>query len=167
MIIRVPFQGFYNTLLQDDLDTQVEYYNLDEESINWLATREAVAEEYAKEWLHQKGLWGKFDSLVSPREYNFDTDALLIKFTPAALLEIKTDALRDNHGEFQGWVLENCKSYGGFFSYLPHNLNEWPKEWSERHYCAALEFLDEGGEDIIGVLRANGQMEIITRSDNS
>ena len=65
MIIRISFPGYYQTLLQDELDMQAEYYELEEESINWLATHEAVAEEYAKEYLRQAGLEGKFDSLVS------------------------------------------------------------------------------------------------------
>lgn len=167
MIIRIPFQGFYQTPIQDELDMQAEYFELQEEVIDWLETRGEAAKTYAKEWLHQKGLWGKFDSLVSPREYNFDTDVLLIKFTPAALLEIKTDALRDNHGEFRVWVFDNCKSYDGFISFLPNILQNWPDQWEEKHYAAALSFLDEGDDDIMDVLRADGRLEIITRSDNA
>lgn len=167
MIIRISFPGYYQTLLQDELDMQAEYYELEEESINWLATHEAVAEEYAKEYLRQMGLEGKFDSLVSPKYYNFETDALFVELPNASLLKIKLEVMLDNREDFSAWVIDNCTSRDGFISFLPNNLALWPEDWESGHYYAALEFLDEGSEDIIEALRANGQMEIITRSDNS
>ena len=167
MTIRMPFCGYYETLLQDELDMEAEYCELEEESINWLATHEGVAEEYAKEYLHQMGLEGKFDSLVSPKYYNFETDALFVELPNASLLKIKLEVMLDNREDFSAWVIDNCTSRDGFISFLPNNLALWPEDWEERHYYAALEFLDECSEDIIEVLRANGRLEIITRSDNS
>ena len=168
LVVRIPFQGFYETIIAEDIDQQIDYYDFEWEAVNYGATYAGVAKEYAEEWLHQSGFEGKYSAMVSPREYNFDTDAILIEFTEKGLWDIKRMTLAEEGG-FAKWVEENCRSSPGFISYLYSDLSDWG-EWAEKEYYAALTYLSSIGhpdeDDIRETLNANGRIDIILTSEN-
>ena len=162
MIIRIPFQGWYQSELQDHLDQELELTEYPEETVNWIATHLQVTKEYAKLWALETSLEAKFEKMVSPREYNFDTDALLMKFSSRALQDIK-DEVTSRLTEFRIYVMDHCSHRPGFYSSLPNDFREWPLIWKEAHYQVALLFLEEDSgieENISESMSCNGGFEL-------
>lgn len=172
MEIRIPFQGFYESIYTHYFDSELEDEDsgIEEDNINWLETYKNTAKVFAEEWLNEMDYEGKFTKLVSPREYNFDTDAVYVELTEDSLSKIKA-SVSVPEGEFAAWVAENCCDRPGFISFLSPRLHDWPLEWTEREYMAALEFLYSEGEWdeelIVERLYSNGQMEVIENETDS
>ena len=167
MIIRIPFEGFYESELADDVDNAVDYYDLEWQKVNYPATYEALAFEYFNTWQEETGFVGKFVKLLSLRENNFNTDQLMVEFDEDSLRKIKEMVVFSD--EFSDWVAENCRSYDGFYSFIDPDLNHWPDIWLSKHYYAALLFLEQDGrtsEKVKETLRENGLIEIITTEEN-
>ena len=167
MIIRIPFEGFYESELAADVENAVDYYDLERHKVNYPATYEALAFEYFNTWQEETGFVGKFVKLLSPREYNFDTDQLMVEFDEDSLRKIKEMGVCSD--EFSDWVAENCRSYDGFYSFIDPDLNHWPDIWLSKHYYAALLFLeheDQTSAKVKETLREEGLIEIITTEEN-
>lgn len=75
-----------------------------------------------------------FQSLHSPKEYNFSNDSINVKIE-LSKKNIKTinAFLKANISEFEDFLTENYTSYSGFISFHSTNPKEWlPNEWIEK-----------------------------------
>lgn len=66
----IPFEGFYQTDLDEDLDDYILHLCDDPlaEKVDWKATHAQVAEQYANKWLEHRNLQtGRFEEYLPPR----------------------------------------------------------------------------------------------------
>lgn len=169
--IRIPFQGFYQSELDDCLDREFEMMQEDDDlefdSVDWAETILEVAKEYTSLWISYFGFEGTFSHMSSPREYNFYTDAIIVNFTDNDLVRIKKLATADAElHNFKIFIKETCTSCDGFHSFVENNLKHWPEKWNNKHYQVALLFLESEynhAEDVIESMQCNGGFELIMR----
>ena len=167
MIIRIPFEGFYESELAADVDNAVDYYDLQRHKVNYQATQEALAFEYFRSWQKETGIRGKFVQLLSPSVYRLNIDQLTVEFDDVNLRKIRDSV--SYRARFYDWVAENCKGREGAFRFVSPNLHYWPGYWVHKHYYAALLFLeheDQTSAKVKETLRAEGLIEIITTEEN-
>lgn len=161
------FTGFYNTIF-DESDSFVEY-ETDNES-EFRERYPEVPEEIPWDFI-QRNFWEcidchggnlavakacantlpgllpdyvksvEFEELRSPREYNFDTDAVNLKITVDVSAIRKF--LKENRDAFAAWLKRRYTSRGGFMSSYPNDLKSWcddTKNFSDMdgHYCGAV-----------------------------
>ena len=168
----IPFAGFYCSRYDDELDaamsSQVDHfaseYNLDYEQsgkyseilfryTDWRQTQEVIARYYVnafnncfKEWT-DVDLKADFNKMISPREYNFETDRIFVMVDEAAIL-----ALYDKVDEatLRRIIEERFTSCSGFVSFYSNSLDLWPSnvlEWDVNQVCTLLMcFLPEDWE---------------------
>jgi hypothetical protein len=139
------FTGFYNTLFEcDNEDIEIDNINEKREEIgldkigyddcdfNYKEYHISVANECVdgveaklKEVLGD-GVTIKYESLYSPREYNFTNDSINveIEFTKDIHQKI-IDILKDNEDSFKAWVKEKHSSCDGFISWNSNNYKDW------------------------------------------
>lgn len=150
------FAGFYNTIyewdddfLYDDLSETYEgVKEASEDYWEFMDNREYMS-EVSKEYVYQlnwelhyykilKELEFEFESVVSPREYNFTNDSIncQLTFKKGRRTQKKIlSYLRSHWSEFDEWCHENYSSYDGFSSFLPNTAKGFMKmlKSGERH----------------------------------
>jgi len=171
MIINIPFEGFYESKHSGELDAVEERFinyeieerreNLEPEELGDLIYRTAnyalafdhiarayvtYFNEYIKEE-YEIDLELKFESMTSPREYNFETDRVFceISLEKAQLLfdSTSTPALRMA-------IQDRFTSRPGFISSYPNRLENWPidiAEWDHNQLGTLLVALLSDAED--------------------
>lgn len=175
MIVRIPFEGFYNSILDSYLEDTFESWYGEEnnepedvrdwDDIDWKATHLECAKVYTEQWLHEFGFQGKFDSMVSPREYNFETDAVMVEFTRddrIKIIELATSV--DMIDNFKAFIVDTCTSRDGFSSNVSADWDDWGCDWDSLQYHVALLFLESEynhRERVIDTMQGNGGFEII------
>lgn len=167
LIINIPFAGFYETRWNDGLDSVEEYTveALEEEHktgniadliwqcANYYKSYQHVAEEfvgYFNDYIKEEyelDLDLKFESMTSPREYNFDTDRIFCFITPENVQKLfdatSTPALRQA-------IAERFTSRSGFISSYPNRLEDWdadPTTWDHNQLGTLLVALLADAED--------------------
>lgn len=137
------FNGFYGTLFEaygedyeiDDINQQRTDKGLPEIEFsdcefNYKEYRERVAEKCTEviefELIQILGTKFNFEfqSVISPREYNFTNDSINIEVEIENLDAIK-DYLRENQKEFGEYLKDNYTSYDGFISSWSNNPVMW------------------------------------------
>ncbi len=81
----------------------------------------------------------EFETLESPREYNFSTDCIYAKI-PLVQLESMLELIPLE--DWKAFVKEKCTSYDGFISFYLSNYDEWEKDlekWGEARLGMILE----------------------------
>lgn len=127
MIIQIPFSGFYYSIHDSVMDGELEYYpegiqNRLFDAVNWQAVRLWYAIEYCEQFAHKFDIGLTFESLSSPREYNFTTDRIFA--------EISADEVQKifNHTD-KGTLARICKvnhtSRDGFISFYDPDYLTW------------------------------------------
>jgi len=149
MIIQLPFEGFYNSVHSDILDSEIESIFSDDRG-DTLPDYDSL---YCSVW-DQPGAWStialeysqlyvealkdelktehdisldslKFESLTSPREYNFETDRIFCHISQKdveALRALVTDE------QLAAVIAKRCTSRSGFISHYSNDLAEWDSE---------------------------------------
>ena len=162
LLTTIPFSGFYESLHNSVIDDAIkdnfrDDYGIINENLayrawdnaDFFAIRKEYAKEYAEQFAHEfkiKSLC--FESLSSPREYNFSTDRIFCEIDYAELCGIiKSFDLK----AFAAFVRERFTSRDGFISYYSADLSEWGKieTWDHNQCGTALEFYaiqESGGE---------------------
>lgn len=74
MLATIPFSGFYESVHLDALEREGENYP----GADWRKVFLGYAKAYATGYLHAACIVGEFESLESPREYNFSTDRIFV-----------------------------------------------------------------------------------------
>ena len=162
MLSTIPFSGFYESLHDSALDDATKDIFRDDsgnenlelayrawDSMQWDFVRNGYAKEYAENFAYEFGIKSlTFESMQSPREYNFSTDRIFCNIVYAELCGIvKTLDLK----AFAAFVRERFTSRDGFISFYAADLSEWCKveSWDHNQVGTALEFYaiqESGGE---------------------
>ena len=186
-ISTIPFSGFYNSIHDSEIDSYIEQEQeyaedqneklyFDPDSLNYSGIYTGYAKAYTSEFIklinYETGITldAKFESLESPREYNFTTDRIFIEFDNLKPICDLFAWINSNHaGALNKYISEHFSSYDGFISYYPNNLEAWPTDLNEWDYNqigalfgALFEIFDESDEkqifeyDMLGDEFSNG-----------
>ena len=154
-ISTIPFQGFYNSLysyamegeIESSLDWYTEDYNLSETQRDTLANGyleknvskfyHNVSKDYAEAFIYEieretgLSLDAKFESMESPKEYNFQTDRLFIELPQASAVAFVDYILANHKEELEKLIAQRFTSRDGFWSNYKNTLEAWgnPSEW--------------------------------------
>jgi hypothetical protein len=171
MIINIPFEGFYESKHSGELDSVEERFinyeieerreNLEPEELGDALYRAAnygiafdhIARayvEYFNDYIKEEyeiDLELKFESMTSPREYNFETDRVFCHISQEnakKLCEaVSEPALRQA-------IHDRFTSRSGFISSYPNRLENWPtniEEWDHNQLGTLLVALLSDAED--------------------
>lgn len=86
---------------------------------NW-ETKESEPESYRRDSIHMK-----FESMDSPREYNFATDRVYGTVPLAIIYLLFRKSRANGHAAFRATIEERFTSYDGFRSHYSNHLADW------------------------------------------
>lgn len=150
----VPFGGFYYSLHSEVIDSLEEsmFTDCDGNSganssnlavifyshVDYSHVYGEYAKHYVDELREKTGLTSiAFEELVSPREYNFQTDRIFVEISRSDLAKM-LKAVRGKRLNKKIKDLYTTRS--GFISFYPNCISKWPKieEWDYNHVGAVL-----------------------------
>jgi hypothetical protein len=67
----------------------------------------------------------KFESMISPREYNFTTDRVFVEISNENARKLYRLSRDKKHVELAATIKERCTSRSGFASFYSNDINEW------------------------------------------
>ena len=150
---KIPFSGFCDSFHGECIDDTLYYMLADdrgevdddllEKARSVLRVEHfqtAYAKAYAEAFADNFGFEIEFSKLTSPGEYNFETDKI---HCTVKLDDVKSILSSIDLAEFRKYVFEQCSHRGGFFSFYPANLEEWPivADWDCNHVGILLGFI--------------------------
>ena len=145
MLIKLPFEGFYNSIHDSLIDTAVEQLFQDDHGDTFIPESfideidyPQVFEDYSKMYIecYQDMLLNgdqvsdgidislKFESLESPREYNFSTDCIYCEIPLHDVKKIYC-AMASRWSEVQKVAIERHTSGPGFCSFYDPDVTTW------------------------------------------
>jgi hypothetical protein len=97
----------------------------------------------------------KFESMSSPREYNFSTDRIFCHIPRASVARLFRASKRDGHKALAREIREHFTSRSGFMSFYPNTLERWLdkrlSEWDwnelETLLCAVMSLSEDFDAD--------------------
>jgi hypothetical protein len=148
----IPFAGFYSTWHDYELDQALEMMFTDRASgtelndrlhmeafdgIAWQGVHIQYAKAYCDAFAEEFEIALTFESLQSPRFYNFETDRV---FAEIDLKEVRRLFKETPREIFDAVIEEEFTSRSGFISSYPNTLDEWPviPEWDHNHIGALI-----------------------------
>lgn len=169
MIINIPFAGFYESLYSGELDAVqerfVEYEVEKNPGLNPDIPNEALwhCADYGKAYDHiarayvlafneylereyELDLDLRFESMTSPREYNFQTNRIFCEISEENVRKLRSvvsdPALRQA-------IKARFTSRSGFISSYPNHLEDWPplEQWDHNELGTLLVALLDDDED--------------------
>jgi hypothetical protein len=177
----IPFNGFYESFISDDIDHQIgqqiewdsDIYDLneDEQQVLWdsyLSVNKGyfynqIAEDYTNFYIDAlnerlKGftLNAKFSLLTSPKEYNFETDRIFIEIEENHVIDFIKYIIKNYKKELEKKIEDRFTSRSGFSSFYKNSIDLWPKdysEWDHNQIGTCFELFDLEEEDINYSLR--------------
>ena len=177
----IPFDGFYESFISDDIDHQIgqqiewdtDIYDLNEDeqqilwdnylSINRSYLYNQIAEDYTNfyiEILNRRlegfTLKAKFNLLTSPREYNFETDRIFIDIERDHAIDFIKYIIKNYKKELEEKIKDRFTSRDGFWSHYKNGLDLWTQdysEWDHNQIGTCFELFDLEEEDINYSLR--------------
>ena len=152
----IPFCGFYESFISDDIDYQIgqqiewdsDIYDLNEDeqqvledsylSVNRSSFYNQIAEHYTDLYIDAlnqrlKGftLNAKFNLLTSPREYNFETDRIFIDIERDHAIDFIKYIIKNYKKKLENKIKERFTSRSGFWSHYKNVLDLWTQDYSE------------------------------------
>ena len=148
-IATIPFQGFYDSLYSYSIEGEIENttewyaedYNLSEAQQETLASGYLeknisefyynVSKDYAEGFIYEiesetgLSLNASFESVESPREYNFATDRLFIELPEESAVAFINYILANHKQELEDLIRQNFTSCDGFWSNYKNTLEAW------------------------------------------
>lgn len=137
------FNGFHNTLFENLIDNAAEFaiddyneqnntnlvyddFNFNFDSIMQEICKDAVSK--IEEKLNEIGVNCsiKYDTLISPREYNFSNDSINIEINFKKFSQV-IEILEQNFDSFSQYIKDNYTSRDGFIS----NHSSYASDWME------------------------------------
>ena len=177
----IPFDGFYESFISDDIDHQIgqqiewdtDIYDLNEDeqqilwdsylSINRSYFYNQIAKDYTNfyiEILNRRlegfTLKAKFNLLTSPREYNFETDRIFIDIEKNHAIDFIKYIIKNYKKELEEKIKDRFTSRDGFWSHYKNGLDLWTQdysEWDHNQIGTCFELFDLEEEDINYSLR--------------
>lgn len=152
-ITAIPFSGFYESLHDSEFNTALERicetddsgvdYNADlfalaVDSVDWRAAHNAYAKEYVERFAHEFDIPAMvFESLRSPREYNFETDRIYCEVPAMAMARIFAETPRET---LNSVAAEMFTSRSGFISFYSPDVENWGhlETWDHNQYLALI-----------------------------
>jgi hypothetical protein len=167
MLTTIPFSGFYHSLHDSSLDDALDQMFSDHAtgcSINhklrdrafdacqWHLVHTTYALNYANALAAQFKIAMKFESLQSPKEYNFTTDRI---FCEIELDEVKRIRAATDEKAFRDKIRERFTSCDGFISSYSNDLDEWDEieTWDHNEVGTLIEAYVEQESEL---LRSDG-----------
>lgn len=151
MITTIPFSGFYNTLHDSLLDDELRgLFTDDQGDINWKLYNEAFdliqwqkvfvlyAQDYTERFANEFKIRLSFESLNSPKEYNFATDRI---FCNIDLEEVVRIYAATDKASLSDLIREKFSSRDGFSSFYSNNIEDWDKieTWNHNQVGTLIE----------------------------
>jgi hypothetical protein len=132
----IPFSGFYYSLHDSELDLALEQEFSDSngnenpgltsrafDCVNWRAVHVEYSKAYAEAFAEEFEIQGlQFESLQSPREYNFTTDRIFVNIPAEEIERIYTETPR---ATLESVAAEWFTSRSGFSSFYSPNVDDW------------------------------------------
>jgi len=161
----IPFSGFYCSVHDAEFDNEIErslenvpasdtLTNLAYDAADFGSARLEYAKAYAAAFLEWLGLDGKFESLISPRGYNFETDRIFVDLTPEDIERLQEMVPAE---AFRAVCRERFTSRSGFISFYSPDPEDWGpiEDWDHNQIgtlveCAAR--IEDPDLDEIGLM---------------
>jgi hypothetical protein len=89
--------------------------------------REAYAQKYTKEFAYEASIDMTFDSMTSPKYYNFETDRIFCNIELSEVKRISSLVKRDTLAKV---IKDSFTSYDGFHSFYDNKLENWDTDFS-------------------------------------
>ena len=118
----IPFHGFYNSIHDAYFDAALVESETYFDDVDWSRVFHAYAAEFAGEFLRRIKVQGQFESLESPREYNFSTDRIFVDI-PAN--EVRRMLAEVDPETLSRVAAERHTSRPGFLSYYSPRVESW------------------------------------------
>ncbi len=160
-IIQIPFQGFYETSFSAMIDYAEEsffhyddqgnsaipdqlYFNMNYKHIELKIARAYMDKfEIAYEEMTNIKLNLTFESMQSPKEYNFETDRLFAYISASKIKKLFAASKKNKHEELKAMIDSRCSSCSGFISFYSNQLETWLEkpvlEWDHNELKILLE----------------------------
>jgi hypothetical protein len=158
----IPFAGFYHSVHDDSFDRAIEMMYTDDagdthsglvnramEKIDWREAHILYAKEFVERFAAAWSLPMKFAELVSPREYNFTTDRILVNIDPVHIRFIRDNVDADRLAKS---LKEKFTSRDGFISFYSPDLADWPEDvtaWDANQLYALIDAYTGDSDDSI------------------
>jgi hypothetical protein len=120
--IKLPFQGFYESIHDMNIDDVIEREELSHDSINTKAVRVDYSKLYAETLSGELSIPFTFKELVSPRFYNYGTDCIYVDIEKSVLYKLFNEIDMDTLSQL---VVDRFTSRDGFHSFYSNDLSEW------------------------------------------
>lgn len=159
------FPGFYYSWLSEGINNKEEQFLENEasepdaefhavprdklaeslfDSCNYSIAFQMLAREWTSEFIRQAreampDFWGRFESMDSPREYNFTTDRVYIRIDRKKAARYRKAARHSK--TFAGLVRERFTSRSGFISFYSADVADWydSDEWDHNQWGTLIE----------------------------
>lgn len=132
----IPFSGFYDSLHDSETDRALGQCLSDSngdpydslvsrafDCINWRSAHVAYSEAYAQAFAEEFEIDGlEFESLQSPREYNFTTDRIFVNIPDGEVTRIYAETPR---ATLDAVAAEWFTSRSGFSSFYSPDVDDW------------------------------------------
>lgn len=153
MLTTIPFSGFYCTLHESALDQTLEQMFSDRDTgcnvysglvdraqweCHWGDVMRKYAEDYAGRFADELGIKMAFESMTSPKEYNFTTDRI---FCHIPLDECKRLLAETPSDTLDKVVADTFTSRDGFISFYQPEVAAWGdiSEWDYNQIGALVD----------------------------
>ena len=152
----IPFDGFYESFISDDIDHQIgqqiewdsDIYDLNEDeqqvledsylSVNRSYFYSQIAEDYTNfyidalnERLEKFTLKATYKHFDSPREYNFSTDRIFIEIEENHCIDFIKYIIKNYKKELEKKIEDRFTSRSGFSSFYKNSIDLWTKDFKE------------------------------------
>ena len=137
------YYGFFDGIIERCEENELEHINelrgdkdlepVDWDDVKWSVYDDArkIINERCVDWVEDKikellniHIKVNYQSMVSPKYYNFSNDSINVEYEIDSLTVIR-NYLIDNRGMFEEYLLENYKSRDGFISSHSHKVDDW------------------------------------------
>lgn len=132
----IPFMGFYESIHNAQIDSALELIFDDDQDlisdysdlIDFKKIFVLYAQEYLSAFNQEFNLDLKFESLQSPKYYNFSTDRIFAYISESELKKIFKVKKSDL---FKEYLKNNFTSYSGFISSYSNDPDQWPDNFQD------------------------------------
>jgi len=130
------FSGFYGTVFEADESMVIEKpYTYDDYKFDYKGYNEDMGKACVKAIQNKLDEIGKFgvkieyQTISSPREYNFANDSIHVKYILSKGLKEVTKYLLKNNRVFETYISDHYTSRSGFMSFYSNDANVWINEY--------------------------------------
>lgn len=182
MLTTLPFAGFYGSSHDSNLDLALERLFSDRatgchinqglmnrafDSIDWQMVHTKYASAYVDAFADEFGIDLKFESLQSPKYYNFETDRIFCEISEDEVRRLLLDV---DLGDLTTCAKERFTSRSGFHSFYDPDWRTWGDvlEWDHNQVGTVLEALawDLDELTLMEPAECNGRFDEWMTADN-